>query len=65
MRAGPPMSALRRIKARTVRLEAEAEAHEREWRRIVGWTKGEIVADDFYPDHLNGRELAVAEEARP
>lgn len=39
--------------------------HEDLMGRIVGWTKGEIVAGDFYPDHLNGRELAVAEEARP
>lgn len=36
--------ALRRIKARTVHLEAEADAHEREWRRIDQRRRREIAA---------------------
>lgn len=38
------MSALRRIRGRTVRLEAEAEAHDREWRRIDQRRRREIAA---------------------
>lgn len=40
------MSALRRIRGRTVRLEAEAEAHDREWRLINQPRRQEIVAFD-------------------
>lgn len=26
--------------------------------RIVAWTGGQVVAGDFYPEHLNGRATA-------
>lgn len=40
------MSALRRIRGRTVRLEAEAEAHDREWRLINQRRRLEVAAFD-------------------